>query len=237
MFKKIIISILAISIIGGIVYLNKENKIDKLKILTTEQRILVKRDYDKGLEFIKNSKLKKEEERKEKLALTIKYIRDLGFEVDEENHTLSPLVLIENKTVINEKGHYYEFYFLKADNLIKLNKLSKNPFLLKLHNPIGLDFIVDYESIIRKNNRIHGEMMNLSLENDEKISGSIKLSYSNNHFKTYIWLDRSEYMNDLDFRYEVKYENKIKKQGLIGLMIDLNPETDKKIPIQTVIDM
>ena len=258
MLKKIIISTLAISIIGGGLYLikNQSNesktpqmpetpKVEAKKIIdestvpkskTEEERILIKRDYDKGLEFLKNREISKEEKRKEELALTIQYIRDLGFEIDEENHTLSPLILMPDETIINSLGHGYMFKHLKLEELIKLNQYSNEPFLLKLENPIGLDFIIDYKKV--ENDRldddypmVFGELENIKLENGDTINGLSDINYYGSKFGVSIGLENNKYMPNLGFSYQTIYKSRDGKKldGITILRIDLDPETGKKI--------
>jgi len=184
---------------------------------------------------IENRELTKEE----KFRATIAEIRDLGFEIDEKNHTLSPLILLEDKTIINEDGHHYQFKFLKAENLIKLNKNSHEPYLLKLENPIGLDFIINYKSAIEKENNIYGYLKNISLENGSKIKSIVDLNYYTNVFKADISLDKNGYMPDFDFIYKNKIKKGTKERidGVIELRIDIDILTGKKIYHRPIIDM
>jgi len=244
MKKKIIGGILLILILlgGTFLYLKYYRGWvrDNIQEEYSESIKLAKIDYEKNLESINNKKLTKEKARKEKKELIIKYIRDLGFKVDEENHTVSPLIFVNQESLFFY-GYSYIFKVLKAESLIKLNNLSSKPYLLRLENPLGLDFIVDYKDMIRKKEGlIHGENRNIiSLENTYKIPSSIRLSYYGRSFKSYIWLNKNKYMPDLDFRYETIYNHQEKKRldGLVNLRVDLDPLTGKKIYVRTVMDL
>ena len=241
--KKIIISILILC--GAFFVFQREPFISKQipvshhpKTFMDEENYSstkIKEDYDKGLEFIKNREISKEEKRKEKLALTIQYIRDLGFEVDEENNTVSSLILIEESIKINEYGHISEYQTLDYKDFIKLNQLSNVNFSLKVKNPIGQDFIINYKNIIKEDNRVSGEPSSVSLENGEEISKLSKLYYNKGAFKFKTYLDDNEYMpKDLEFEYDRKYDKKkgVYIKGITKLRVDLDQNTGEKIYVK-----
>jgi len=190
-----------------------------------EKRILIKRDYEKGLEYRKNISSKKEEERKEKLQAVIKDIEDSGFEVNQENKIISAINLDLENIKNTPCGYFYKYEFIDFEKLEELNKYSSE-FRLRIKNPVGLDFIIKHEKL--ENGMITSEEdPYITLENGEDIPNSSGFSFASGYLNIYIQVLKNDYMEDLIYEYTTT-----NKKG--QLKIDLDQETGKKIFYQEI---
>jgi len=237
MLKKTIISIIAISLLGSVIYFNKEN-IQELKSPTisiapvvkenrqlqqknSEKIILIKRNYGRSLEFLENMKLIK----KEKFRAIIAEIRDLGFEIDENDETVSIIKLTSQEPELRPDGSYYAFEIMDYSKLMDLNKYSDNIYSLKFENPIGSDFIVDYKKIIDDSDlSMIGSSENIivKMENNKHIKNQSMFLYYGGRLEFSINFEKSEVMDDLTFIYEKTRNEK-------SLRINIDSKTGKKI--------
>ena len=247
MLKKLTISILTLSLLLGSAFFifQREPFISKQipvshhskmfmdeeeysSTKTKEDYKLIEENYKKNIKLSKNGK--------ENLALTIQYIRDLGFEVDEEKETVQVLKYIKGSERTTVIDYMYSYNVLDFNTLLELNEYSDKVYKLKLPNPMGPDFIIDYNNLKEMDTvkSLAGAPSKVYLSNNKGISSTYRwLNYYEGTFKfKFITGDNKYFADGLKFEYEgIRKDN-----GVVYLSVDLDPNTGKKRYVPFIID-
>lgn len=246
MYKKIIISTLILSLILGCAFFlfQREPFISKqipvshhYKMFMDEEEYSstkTKEDY-KLIEDNYKKNIKSSKKGKEKSALTIKYIRDLGFEVDEEKETVQVLKYIKGSERTTVIDYMYSYNVLDFNTLLELNDYSDKVYKLKLPNPMGSDFIIDCSNLLHKDGNMIIGTPNILLENGKYLSSYDRnIAYSNGML--ILEIIESENFKNLNFKYKGSIKEKGNTLKKVDLSVDLDPNTGKKRYVELIID-
>jgi hypothetical protein len=217
MKRKILILFISIITVYSTIYLSK----------------LIYKDYKEkeiNLEVNLSSKsnIMIESEAKKELEKIIQEIRDLGFEVDEENETVSVLKHIEGKDKIRKSGHYTFYELLNMKKFKEIRKYNKN-YKILLQNPLGEDFVINPEYDAKLNYFTYRS--SLTTDTLKGVPINIVFYFSEEYFKVFLQILENNIMDDFVYRYKTNDVTNAE------LSIDYDAETGKKIKVNYLSDV